>query len=54
MLRRLALLSLAAGFAHVTGAAAATCDSLSVLPLQNAHITSAHRRARAGRVRARI
>jgi feruloyl esterase len=41
MLRRLALLSLAAGFAHTSGAAAATCDSLSVLPLQNAHITSA-------------
>src|SRR5262245_21076260 len=41
MMRRLVLLTLTAGVLHVPAATAATCDSLAVLPLQNAHVTSA-------------
>jgi feruloyl esterase len=41
MMRRLALLTFTAAVLHVPAATAATCDSLAVLPLQNAHVTSA-------------
>jgi feruloyl esterase len=41
MLRRVVPLSLAAVLAHAIPSTAATCDSLTALPLQNAHITSA-------------
>src|SRR5690242_10537161 len=40
-MRRLALLTFTAAVLHVPAAMAATCDSLAVLSLQNAHITSA-------------
>jgi len=41
MIRRVLLVTVAAGLIHATSAMAATCDSLGVLPLQNAHVTSA-------------
>jgi|RhiMethySRZTD1v2_1073278.scaffolds.fasta_scaffold12049_8 feruloyl esterase len=41
MMRRLVLLTFTAAVLHVPAATAATCDSLAVLPLQNAHVTSA-------------
>jgi len=41
MIRRCVLVTLAAGLMHAPSAMAATCDSLAVLPLQNAHVTSA-------------
>jgi feruloyl esterase len=41
MMRRLVLLTFTAVVLYVPAAAAATCDSLAVLPLQNAHVTSA-------------
>ena len=41
MIRRALLVTVAAAFMHAPAALAATCDSLSVLPLQNAHVTSA-------------
>jgi len=41
MIRRVLLVTVAAGLIHATSARAATCDSLGVLPLQNAHVTSA-------------
>ena len=40
-MRRLVLLTFTAAVAHVPAASAATCDSLAVLPLQNARVTSA-------------
>ena len=41
MIRRALLVTVAAAFMHAPAALAATCDSLGVLPLQNAHVTSA-------------
>src|SRR5882672_8638875 len=41
MIRRVLVITVAAGLIHATSAMAATCDSLGVLPLQNAHVTSA-------------
>jgi len=41
MMRRLVLLTFTAAVLYVPAASAATCDSLAVLPLQNAHVTSA-------------
>ena len=41
MIRRVLFVTVAAGLIHATSAMAATCDSLGVLPLQNAHVTSA-------------
>src|SRR5258708_2340537 len=41
MTRRLLFVCLTVGFVHTQSAAAATCDSLASLPLQNAHIISA-------------
>ena len=41
MIRRVLLVTVAAGLIYATSARAATCDSLGVLPLQNAHVTSA-------------
>ena len=41
MTRRLLFVFLSAAFVHTQSAAAATCDSLASLPLQNAHIISA-------------
>src|SRR6185503_10960543 len=41
MMRRLVLLTFTATVLYVPAATAATCDSLAVLPLQNAHVTSA-------------
>ena len=41
MIRRALFVSVAAGLMQVSAAMAATCDSLAVLPLQNAHVTSA-------------
>jgi len=41
MMRRLVLLTFTAVVFPVPAAIAATCDSLAVLPLQNAHVTSA-------------
>jgi feruloyl esterase len=41
MIRRLVFVSVAAALMHAPAATAATCDSLSVLPLQNARVTSA-------------
>ena len=41
MIRRLVFVTLAAGLLHAPAALAATCDSLTVLPLQNARVTSA-------------
>src|SRR5262245_48111788 len=41
MMRRLVLLTFTAAVMYVPAATAATCDSLSVLALQNARVTSA-------------
>src|SRR5258705_12878752 len=41
MIRRVLFIAVAAGLVHVTSAMAATCASLGVLPLQNAHVPSA-------------
>src|SRR5438093_11539915 len=41
MIRRLVFVSVAAALMHAPAATAATCDSLSVLPLLNARVTSA-------------
>jgi feruloyl esterase len=41
MIRRALFVAIAAGFVHLTPAMAATCDSLAVLPLDHAHVTSA-------------
>src|SRR5205814_3800657 len=40
MIRRLLFVTVASALLHAPAALAATCDSLSVLPLQNARITS--------------
>ena len=41
MIRRALFAAAACALMHATSAMAATCDSLAVLPLQNAHVTSA-------------
>ena len=41
MIRRALFAAAACALMHATSATAATCDSLAVLPLQNAHVTAA-------------